>query len=103
MSRGRIDGNAVTTARDGDEPLEVGGAVLVYPNADKTKRATREQAPKTLEELDALTQLLEPLPAALAGPELHAVAGPHCERCAVRALCPVQPEGEVVTRVADNA
>ena len=103
LSRGRIDGNAVTTARDGDEPLEVGGAVLVYPNADKTKRATREQAPKTPEELDALTQLLEPLPAALAGPELRAVAGPHCERCAVRALCPVQPEGEVVTRVADNA
>ena len=96
LAAGQWDGAEVRSANG--EPLEVGGAVLVYPNANKTKLATREQAPKTHEELAALQELLAPLPAQTAGPELTATPGPHCDNCAVRALCPIQPEGQVIYR-----
>ena len=98
LAGGTFDGEAVVTAKEGDEPLRVGGAVLVYPNANKSTLATREQAPKTPEELADLAELLAPLPKQTAGPELLATAGPHCEHCAVRALCPIQPEGQVIYR-----
>ena len=86
----------VVTARDGATTLSVGGAVLVYPNANKTSLTTREQAAKTSEELDALAAALDGLPEETAGPTLLAVVGPQCDRCAVRALCPVQPEGATI-------
>lgn len=95
LSHGALRDGRVVTA-DGRQPLEVGGALLVYPNAGKAKLTTREQAPKTTEELGEFAERIDALPAAMAGPNLLATTGPHCERCAVRALCPVQPEGEVV-------
>ena len=98
LAGGTFDGEAVVTAKEGDEPLRVGGAVLVYPTANKSTLATRAQAPKTPEELADLAELLAPLPKQTAGPELLATAGPHCEHCAVRALCPIQPEGQVIYR-----
>lgn len=96
LTRGEFVEGKVLTARAEADPLEVGGAVLVFPNAGKTSLTTREQAAKTQEELAALAADLDGLPDELAGPTLLAVTGPQCERCAVRALCPVQPEGATI-------
>lgn len=96
LSKGVLVDGRVVTAPDDEAPLEVAGAVLVYPNASKSRLATREQAAKTPEELDKFAQRIQVLPEYMAGPSLLATAGPHCDRCAVRALCPVQPEGEVI-------
>lgn len=96
LSHGQfVDGKVVTAAHDTDS-LEVGGAVLVYPNAGKTSLTTREQAAKTDEEFAELAAALDGLPEEIAGPTLMAVTGPQCDRCAVRALCPVQPEGATI-------
>ena len=54
LAHGEFDGGKVVTARDGANALSVGGAVLVYPNANKTTLSTREQAKKTADELDEL-------------------------------------------------
>ncbi|MDK8879896.1 ATP-dependent DNA helicase [Corynebacterium sp. MSK008] len=99
LAHGELAGGKVVTARDGAHALSVGGAVLVYPNANKTTLSTREQAAKTAEELDALAAALDGLPEETAGPTLLAVVGPQCDRCAVRALCPVQPEGATIHHV----
>lgn len=99
LAHGEFDGSKVVTARDGANVLSVGGAVLVYPNANKTTLSTREQAKKTADELDALAAALDGLPEETAGPTLLAVVGPQCDRCAVRALCPVQPEGATIHHV----
>lgn len=96
LTRGEFVEGKVLTARAEADPLEVGGAVLVFPNAGKTSLTTREQAAKTQEDLAALAADLDGLPDELAGPTLLAVTGPQCERCAVRALCPVQPEGATI-------
>ncbi|WP_291314628.1 ATP-dependent DNA helicase [Corynebacterium sp. UBA2622] len=96
LSRGVLRDGEVVTADPGEDPLEVGGAVLVYPRVNKAG-ATRLQAPKSPGELVEFTEAIAPLPAAMAGPELLARTGQHCDRCAVRALCPVQPEGQVIT------
>lgn len=98
LSRGVVRGRSVVTAAEGDTPLEVGGAVLLFPRKDSKKPTTREQARKTQEELDEFIAEISPLPAEMTGPELIARAGAHCEHCAVRALCPVQPEGQVIYR-----
>ena len=73
--------------------------MLVFPNTRKTTLSTREQAAKTGEELDALAAALDGLPEETAGPTLLAVVGPQCDRCAVRALCPIQPEGATIHHV----
>lgn len=99
LAHGEFDGGKVVTARDGADALSVGGAVLVFPNADKTKLSTREQAAKTSEELAALAVALDGLTEETAGPTLLAVVGPQCDRCAVRALCPIQPEGATIHHV----
>ncbi|WP_165165414.1 ATP-dependent DNA helicase [Corynebacterium qintianiae] len=99
LSRGVFDGEKVTTASAGDTPAEVGGAVLLYPKKEtKAGASTRQQAPKSEERLAEFANLITPLPLLMSGPELLAATGQQCERCAVRALCPVQPEGQVVTR-----
>jgi len=95
LSRGTLRDGAVVTAAPGQDPLEVGGAVLVYPKPESKSTTTREQARKSAEQLAEFAAAIEPLPAAMAGPELLARTGAHCDRCAVRALCPVQPEGQV--------
>ena len=96
LARGEFLNGKVVTAGGGGEPLEVGGAVLVYPNTNKTSLSTREQAAKTDDELAALSSSLDKLPEEIAGPTLLAATGPQCDRCAVRALCPVQPEGATI-------
>ena len=96
LARGEFLNGKVVTAGGGGEPLEVGGAVLVYPNANKSSLSTREQAAKTDDELAALSSSLDRLPEEIAGPTLLAATGPQCDRCAVRALCPVQPEGATI-------
>ncbi len=95
VSRGMLHDGSVADPAPDSPPLEVGGAVLVYPNAGKARLTTREQPPKTADELDDFRRELDALPAQMAGPELMARTGAQCERCAVRSLCPVQPEGEV--------
>lgn len=97
VSKGVMSEQGVVTANGDQTPCEVGGAVLVYPNASKTKLTTREQVAKTPEELEAFARQIDGLPLEMTGPSLRATTGAHCDRCAVRALCPVQPEGEVVT------
>lgn len=96
LSRGSLVGGAVTTNRD-EAPISVGGAILVYPNAQRAKLTTREQAPKSPEELGAFAEAISSLPDAMTGPKLTARTGEHCDNCRVRALCPVQPEGQVLT------
>ena len=98
VSRGTLADGAITTAQDPEDALTVGGALLVYPKAPTVKVTTREQNPKSADELEEFSALLRPLPRAMAGPELTATTGEHCEHCRVRTLCPVQPEGQVVTR-----
>lgn len=98
LSGGMLQGDKVITAPNPALALTVGGAALVYPNADKRRLKTCEQAPKTPEELQEFAAAIDGLPAEMTGPQLRATTGPHCDRCAVRALCPVQPEGEVTTR-----
>lgn len=97
LSKGVIAGDKVTTASASDTPLEVGGAVLVYPAPKRAKAATREQAPKTEDELAAFAAAIDGLPEEVRGPTLLATTGDHCERCEVRALCPVQPEGATIS------
>lgn len=96
LSRGSLNAGRVVTASG--NPLEVGGAMLVYPNNAKKRLTTLEQAPKDKEALDAFAELIDDLPEQMSGPELRATTGPHCDHCAVRALCPVQPQGEVIHR-----
>ena len=96
LARGEFVNGKVVTADGDDNRLQVGGAVLVYPNAGKTSLTTREQAAKTSEELAGLAASLDGIANEIAGPTLLAVTGPQCERCAVRALCPVQPEGKTI-------
>ena len=96
LARGEFVNGKVVTADGDDNRLQVGGAVLVYPNAGKTSLTTREQPAKTSEELAGLAASLDGIANEIAGPTLLAVTGPQCERCAVRALCPVQPEGKTI-------
>lgn len=99
LSRGVVRGERVTSAADGETPEQVGGAILLYPRTVlKGGAGTRLQEAKTAEELDEFAKRIAPLPGLMSGPELPASTGSHCERCAVRALCPVQPEGQVVPR-----
>ncbi|AWB83562.1 ATP-dependent DNA helicase [Corynebacterium liangguodongii] len=98
LAHGTLEGGRVVTAPGGAALDRVGGAVLVYPAVDSVKLTTREQAPKSPEELEQFAELVRPLPEQMAGPELLARTGKHCEHCSVRALCPVQPEGQVITR-----
>lgn len=98
LSRGSLADGAVTTAAAPDDALVVGGAMLVYPQGTTVKVTTREQNPKSAEELAEFADQLRPLPQQMAGPELIAQTGKHCDYCRVRALCPAQPEGQVVTR-----
>ncbi|WKD57058.1 Putative ATP-dependent DNA helicase YjcD [Corynebacterium capitovis DSM 44611] len=96
LARGVIRGERVVTADTFDEIEPVGGAQLVYPKRDTSTMCYRQQAPQTEEQLEEFTAAILPLPQLSSGPLLTARTGTHCERCAVRALCPVQPEGQVI-------
>mgnify|MGYP007121577580 CR=1 FL=1 len=45
---------------------------------------------------EEFAEAIDGLPDEMTGPTLLATTGPHCDRCSVRALCPVQPEGEMI-------
>lgn len=95
VRNGVLDGERVVSG-DG-AGLEIDSAVLVYPAVSNQKARVIEQSAKSDEELSEFAELIQPLPEAMAGPELVAQTGPHCEYCKVRALCPVQPEGLVIS------
>jgi len=96
LSKGMLadDGRVVTAQSEPD--LAVGGAMLVYPAKPSKSVTTLEQAAKTPEELDEFADAIDGLPDEMTGPTLLATTGKHCDRCSVRALCPVQPEGEMI-------
>lgn len=98
LAHGTLGGNAIRTARDDEDPIEVGGALLVYPATAAASVTTRDQVAKTDEELAEFTRRVTPLIDELTGPTITARTGPQCEHCPVRAMCPVQPEGEDITR-----
>ena len=96
LSKGALAADGRVTTADGDSDLDVGGAMLVYPAKETSSISTREQAAKTPEELQEFAEAIDGLPDEMTGPTLLATTGPHCDRCSVRALCPVQPEGEMI-------
>ncbi|STC69873.1 ATP-dependent DNA helicase [Corynebacterium pilosum] len=98
LAHGTLGGNAIRTARGDEDPIEVGGALLVHPATAAASVTTRDQVAKTDEELAEFTQRVTPLIDELTGPTITARTGPQCEHCPVRAMCPVQPEGEDITR-----
>ena len=99
LSRGVFRDGQVTDPQPGDQPLEVAGGKLVYPaSLVKEGASERNQSPKSAEELAEFAEQLPPLLTQMRGPELVARANQHCERCPVRSICPIQPEGKVITR-----
>ena len=96
LSKGALAADGRVTTAHGDSDLDVGGAMLVYPAKETSSISTREQAAKTPEELQEFAEAIDGLPDEMTGPTLLATTGPHCDRCSVRALCPVQPEGEMI-------
>ncbi|GAB3941823.1 ATP-dependent helicase [Corynebacterium tapiri] len=97
LSRGVFDGTGVRTAVQDDEPMEVGGANLVYPASANVKVPILPQAPQTAEDNEAFAQLLPGLVESMKGPRLTAVTGPQCDHCPIHSLCPIQPEGQAIT------
>lgn len=95
LRAGKYADGRITTAHG--EGSQVGGATLVYPNSQKKTLATREQAPKSDDELGAFAEVVRPLTAQMEGPSLTARTGEHCDHCRVRQLCPAQPEGRDLT------
>lgn len=98
LAHGTLRGNTIRTALNDEDPIEVGGALLVYPATSAAAVTTRDQVAKTDEELAEFTRRVTPLLDELTGPTITARTGPQCEHCPVRAMCPVQPEGEDITR-----
>ncbi|MDO5512248.1 ATP-dependent DNA helicase [Corynebacterium sp.] len=100
LSRGVVRDGEVTDPLPGEAPLQVAGGKLVFPAhvTDKHGVAERDQMPRTPEQLEEFAHLLPPLLEDMRGPVLTARANDHCERCTVRGICPIQPEGKVITR-----
>ncbi|KQB84116.1 ATP-dependent DNA helicase [Corynebacterium oculi] len=91
LSRGEIRGEAVVA---GENHPRLGGAVLVYPASTAQKISSRQQAALTPEEQEEVAALLPALAEELRGPHLLAQVNATCDTCALRAVCPVQPEGK---------
>ncbi|MCQ4623894.1 ATP-dependent DNA helicase [Corynebacterium sp. CCUG 70398] len=100
LSRGALrEGTDASVATAGEtDSLDVGGGTLIYPGSDQVKVTAAHQAPKDAEQLEEFAARIATLPAEMTGPRLRAVTGKHCDFCHVKAICPVQPEGEVTTR-----
>lgn len=96
LSRGVLHGDRIEDPLPGETPDPVGGGVLVYPAHDAKGITTRDQAPKSEEELDEFAALLPQLAHLRRGPNLLARVNPTCSNCTVRSLCPVQPEGRLI-------
>ena len=99
LRNGALHDGRVTDLAPGEEGLPVGGGVLVYPGTKTKDVSTREQAAHPPEVLDEFASLLPGLVRELRGPTLTARINDGCERCPVRAICPLQPEGKATTRV----
>lgn len=100
LSRGALNDGRVTPPEPGQEPESVGGGLLVFPAKTAYGKATeRQQAPKTLAELDELAATLPSLARELRGPSLRARINPGCDHCPLTSICPVQPEGRMTTDV----
>ncbi|KXB56611.1 MULTISPECIES: ATP-dependent DNA helicase [unclassified Corynebacterium] len=79
--------------------LERGGGVLFYPASEAKDVTVREQAAWAPEELQAFADYLPGLVQEMRGPQVTARINPTCDSCQVRTLCPVRPEGRMVTDV----
>lgn len=100
VSRGALNEGRITAPKPGQDAETVGGGLLVFPaNNPRGKAAERQQAPKTLAELDELAATLPSLAGELRGPSLRARINPTCDHCPLTAICPVQPEGRMTTHV----
>ncbi|WIM71538.1 ATP-dependent helicase [Corynebacterium suedekumii] len=97
LGRGTLRDGKVVTPAPGEQPLSVGGGVLVFPGTTTKSVSTREQAALPPETLAEFAARLPGLAAELSSPTLTARLNDTCERCAVRALCPLQPEGRSTT------
>jgi RecB family exonuclease len=76
-----------------------GGARLVYL-ADRSasgEAKVPEQPPLDAAELERWKQLVRACAEETAGSRFHARVGPDCDRCPVRASCPVNESGRSVT------
>lgn len=87
----------IITAPDGEEGLPRSGATLVFPAAKGATVPVRDQARLEPEQLEAFAQLLPPLLEEQKGPEVTARTGEACKHCDLKPLCPVQPEGRLVS------
>ncbi len=96
LSRGVLHGDRIEDPLSGETPEPVGGGVLVYPAHEAKGITTRDQAPKSQEELDEFAALLPELAHLRRGPNLLARVNPSCGNCPVKSLCPVQPEGRLI-------
>lgn len=99
LSRGVVRDGKVTDPAPGEHTLDVAGAMLVFPaHTTKDGVAERPQPAKTPAELDEFAAQLPGLLEEMRGPTLTARVNANCDRCPVRTLCPLQPEGKVITR-----
>src|SRR5699024_10422027 len=99
LRNGALHDGRVTDPGPGEEGLAVGGGVLVYPGTKTRDGSTREQAAHPPEVLEEFAALLPGLVREREGPTLTARINDGCERCPVRTICPLQPEGKATTRV----
>lgn len=98
LSRGILtEHGTVATAGPDDEPLTVGGGVLVYPASSNKSIPIRQQAPKSAEALAEFAETLPGLVEDMRGPQLTARICDSCRHCRIKPICPIQPEGKSVT------
>lgn len=97
LSRGEFVDGEVKTATSPDTAMVVGGASLVYPGTGHAAVPTREQTPRTEEELNELAAMLPRLQQEMAGPRLIARINSTCSTCPITGICPVQSQGSTVT------
>ncbi len=93
------DGPRVVTALPGTKPLAYGGGILFYPATDAAGVTVRQQAAWEEDDLRQFAAKLPSLVREMRGPTLTARENSGCSSCAIKTLCPVQPEGRMTTDV----
>lgn len=99
VSKGVVENGAIRTATPDEEPLKVAEAVLVHPAKETLGSMIRTQPAQEPQQLEKFAQLIPKVAHSMTGPELQAQINPMCQHCRVKAICPIQPEGKVVTDV----
>ena len=85
---------ALTSALGADAPDRLDGARLVYVGTGTKKASIRLQGPISRAENPAwFDELVERVAGELTGTVFEARRNAHCDTCAVRTSCPLQPEG----------